>query len=162
MNLYALHEWNTKRQRWSVDLDTQATVCLAREVSDNQNKFVRWTVQSLLAGVEKMRFAFIQRLSEKTPDKHKVVGTQTMTTEAFAQQINLQMKNCWAIVDDIANTINAQTDKVGEYLFMREVSSANYRLIKKDLPEIDETGEEEEEEEYEDEEDKEEESKIAV
>jgi len=99
MNLYALHEWNPKRQQWSKDLDTQAAVCLTREISDNQNKFARWTVQSLLAGVKKMRFAFIQRKSDKTPDEHKVVGTQTMNTESFAMQLHLNMRSCWAIVD---------------------------------------------------------------
>jgi len=150
--MYALHEWNTKRQQWSKDLDIQAAVCLTREISDNQNKFARWTVQSLLAGVKKMRFAFIQRKSDKTPDDHKVVGTQTMSTEAFAMQIHLNMKNCWAIVEEVISTVFGDEEKSGEYLFMREVAAANYRLIKKTTPEEEEVSGEEEEEESEEEE----------
>jgi hypothetical protein len=34
-------------------------VCLTREITDNSSKFCRWTVQSLLAGVDKMRFGFV-------------------------------------------------------------------------------------------------------
>lgn len=35
MNLFALHEWNSKRQGWAKDLDQQQAVCLTREISDN-------------------------------------------------------------------------------------------------------------------------------
>jgi len=51
MNLYALHEWNPKRQQWAKDLDTAGITCLTREIADNQNKFSRWAICSLLGGV---------------------------------------------------------------------------------------------------------------
>lgn len=60
MNLYALSEYNSKRQQWSKDLDTDTPAVFNREIADNANKFARWTVQSLLAGVSKMRFGFVQ------------------------------------------------------------------------------------------------------
>ena len=59
LNLYVLPEWNNKRQTWTKDLDMQTSVCLTREISDNASKFSRWTVQSMLSGVDKMRFGFV-------------------------------------------------------------------------------------------------------
>ena len=54
-----------------------------------------------------MRFAFIQRKHDKSSDEHKVVGTLTMHTEEFAKQINLNMKNCWAIVEEVVSAVTA-------------------------------------------------------
>lgn len=61
LNTYVLPEWNDKRQNWTKNLDTQTTMCLTKEITDNTTKFCRWTVMSMLAGVDKMRFAFVQR-----------------------------------------------------------------------------------------------------
>ena len=58
-NMFTLLEWNQKRQGWTKDLDQMTMVCLNKEITDNASKFNRWTMQSLLAGVEKMRFAFV-------------------------------------------------------------------------------------------------------
>ena len=77
MNLFVLPEWNQKRQNWIKDLDSQTAVCLTREITDNSSKFCRWTVQSLLAGVDKMRFGFVQR-ADTTNVGHKVVGSFTV------------------------------------------------------------------------------------
>jgi len=158
MNLYALHEWNTQRQKWGKEIDNQAAGCLTREISDNQNKFARWTVQSLLGGVKKMRFAFIQRKNDKSNTEHKVVGTLTMTTEEFAKQINLNMKNCWAILEEVVSVVIGTQETSGDYMFVREVAAPNYRLYKANtaIEEESEYDDEEEEEEGEEEEEKQE------
>lgn len=58
-NLFVLPEWNPKRQPWTKDLDAQTAVMFTNEIHDNSCKFSRWTVQSVLSGVEKMRFGFV-------------------------------------------------------------------------------------------------------
>ena len=73
-NLFVLPEWNEKRQNWTKDLDASATTMLTKEITDNANKFSRWTMQSIIDGVDKMRFAFVQRW-EGSALTHKVVGT---------------------------------------------------------------------------------------
>lgn len=57
-NLFVLPEWNEKRQPWSKDLDAMTAVMFTNEIHDNSCKFSRWTVQSVLGGVTKMRFGF--------------------------------------------------------------------------------------------------------
>ena len=58
-NLFVLLEWNTKHQSWTKDLDMMTTVLLNKEITDNASNFNRWTMQSILCGVQKMRFAFV-------------------------------------------------------------------------------------------------------
>lgn len=58
-NLFVLLEWNVKRQSWTKDLDTMTMVKLNREITDNASKFNRWTMQSIIDGVDKMRFGFV-------------------------------------------------------------------------------------------------------
>jgi len=78
-----LPEWSEKRQNWGKELENFTAVCLTKEIADNTTKFCRWTVQSLLAGVGKMRFGFAQR-SDATGVNHRVVGSFTTDTKAFA------------------------------------------------------------------------------
>lgn len=106
MNLFAFHEWNQKRQGWAKNLDSDLSVVFNREISDNQNKFSRWAAQSMLGGVTKIKLAFVQRADDRSNESHKVVGTHSVDTASFCQQINLQMKNCWAIVEDVVSTVN--------------------------------------------------------
>ena len=61
MNLYPLLAWNEKRQGWMTDLDSMTAVCLTREIADNAAKFSRWTVMSVLGGVQRMGFGFMSR-----------------------------------------------------------------------------------------------------
>lgn len=52
-----------------------------------------------------MRFGFIQR-SDPQGTNHRVVGSFTTETHAFANQINLNVENCWAILKDVIETVN--------------------------------------------------------
>lgn len=102
---------------------------LTREITDNANKFSRWTIQSILDGVEKMKFAFVQRL-EGSAVTHKVVGTINVQTNAFAKQINLNVQNCWAVLRDVISTVQQQEEGQAEYLYLKEPNQVQYRLIK--------------------------------
>lgn len=64
---------------------------LTRDVQENSNKVTRWVVQSLLAGVEQIKFAFVSRRNGKDNTKHAILGTYGLHTPSFANQINLSM-----------------------------------------------------------------------
>ena len=49
-------------------------VMLNKEITDNASKFNRWTMQSIIDGVDKMRFAFVQRIDFSSNKAHRVVG----------------------------------------------------------------------------------------
>jgi len=61
VNAYVLPEYAPKHQNWIKQLDNQTANCFTREIADNASKMSRWTVQSLLAEVDQMRFAFVKR-----------------------------------------------------------------------------------------------------
>ena len=104
-NLFVLLEWKVKRQGWTKDLDQMTMVMLNKEITDNASKFNRWTMQSIIAGVDKMRFAFVQRTDIDSAKSHKVVGMANVNPTAFAGQINLNVQNCWAVLKDLVGSV---------------------------------------------------------
>ena len=58
--------------------------CLTKEVQDNSNKISRWVVESLLAGVEQIKFAFVTRKTPKDNTKHVILGTYGIETKSFS------------------------------------------------------------------------------
>ena len=128
-NLFVLLEWNTKHQSWTKDLDMMTTVLLNKEITDNASNFNRWTMQSILCGVQKMRFAFVQRTDIESSKSHKVVGMTAVNPNAFAKQLNLNITNCWAILKDLVTSVLAQEVTSAEYLYIKDPVGNNYRLI---------------------------------
>lgn len=104
-------------------------VMLNKEITDNSSKFNKWTLQSIIAGVDKMRFAFVQRQSFTSAKTHKLVGFASVAPVAFAYQLNLNITNCWAILKDLVQTVLAQEQTVAEYLYMKDPVQSTYRLI---------------------------------
>jgi hypothetical protein len=130
LNVFVLPEWSEKRQNWGKDLDLNTAGCLTKEISDNATKFCRWTVASMLAGVDKMRFAFTQR-SDNSVVNHKVVGSYTADTTAFAKQLGLNIENCWAIVKDVVDIVLERQEEQGEFLYLKDTNQQpSYRLYK--------------------------------
>jgi translation initiation factor 3 subunit D len=127
-NLFVLPQWNLKRQTWGKDLDMRSAVMLTQEIADNSCKFNRWTMQSIIGGITKMRFAFVMR-NDSNPKSHKMVGYASVVPTAFANQINLQVSNCWAVLRDVLQTVRSQPQVAGDYLYMKEIYQPNYRLI---------------------------------
>jgi hypothetical protein len=68
-----------------------------------------------------MRFGFIQR-SDPQGINHRVVGSFTTETHAFANQINLNVENCWAILKDVIETVNQRDEPVGNFLYLKDAS----------------------------------------
>ena len=137
-NLFVLLEWNQQRQGWTKELDQQTMSMLNKECTDNANKFNKWTLQSIIGGVDKMRFAFVQRTDITKSTSHKVVGFVNVKPDAFAGQINLSIQNCWAVLKDLVQTVLEQDQPSAEYLYMKDPIQPNYKLIHMVKTEIDE------------------------
>jgi translation initiation factor 3 subunit D len=112
MNCYVLPEWNEKRQSWVSELDSKQANCFTRELTDNKTKFERWTVQSLLAGAEKMKFAFVQR-ADKEGNSHRVVGSHMTSTKNFSLELGLNLQNCWATLLAVVEEVSSRDETVG-------------------------------------------------
>ena len=85
INVYALNEHSLERSKWRQTIDSSIIACLNSEVSTNAFRVSRYLVQSLLAGVDFMKFAFVSRKDMGKNNEHVVVGTHTVKTVAYAQ-----------------------------------------------------------------------------
>jgi translation initiation factor 3 subunit D len=61
LNIKALNEWDPKANNgldWRMKLDSQPGAVLAAEIKNNGSKLAKWTVCSLLAGVDQIKFGY--------------------------------------------------------------------------------------------------------
>jgi hypothetical protein len=57
----------------------------------------RWTVQSLLAGVDNMKLGYVTRQQQTDAYRHVILSTQSYKPDKIAQQMHLGQKNMWGI-----------------------------------------------------------------
>ena len=93
---------------WRQKLDTQRGAVLANELKNNACKLAKWTVQSILAGADNLKFGYVTRYNVKDSSRHVILGTQKFNPVEFGQQINLNMDNAWGVVRCILDLIMAQ------------------------------------------------------
>jgi len=149
INLKALNEWDSRYSGnvdWRQKLDSQRGACLASELKNNACKLAKWTVQSILAGADNLKFGYVTRYSVKDSSRHVILGTQQFKPVEFGSQINLNMDNAWGIVRCILDLIMAQQD--GKYLIVKDPNKPILRLY--DIPDNTFESEDEEEESEED------------
>jgi len=149
VNLKALNEWDSRHSGgvdWRQKLDTQRGAVLANELKNNACKLAKWTVQSILAGADNLKFGYVTRYNVKDSSRHVILGTQQFKPVEFGQQINLNMDNAWGVVRCILDLIMAQKD--GKYLIVKDPNKPILRLY--DIPDNTFESEEESEESEED------------
>merc|ERR1739844_324809 len=133
VNLKALNEWDSRHSGnvdWRQKLGSQPGACLANELKNNACKLAKWTVQSILAGADNLKFGYVTRYSVKDSSRHIILGTQQFKPIEFGQQINLSMDNAWAIVRCVIDIVMKQSD--GEYLIVKDPNKPVLRLY--DIP----------------------------
>merc|ERR1712066_596893 len=128
------------------ELDAQRGAVLANELKNNACKLAKWTVQSILAGADNLKFGYVTRYNVKDSSRHVILGTQQFKPIEFGQQISLNMDNAWGVVRCILDLIMAQKD--GKYLIVKDPNKPILRLY--DIPDNTFESEEESEESEED------------
>merc|ERR1719193_932695 len=136
---------------WRQKLDTQRGAVVATELKNNSCKLAKWTVGSLLAGSDQVKFGYVSRASPRDSTRHVILGTHQFKPSEFANQLNLNLDNAWGILRCIVDT--CMKLKEGKYLIMKDPNKPVIRIydIPDDTFESDDDEEEEEEEEEEDE-----------
>jgi len=133
VNIKALNEWDSRFSGgvdWRQKLDTQRGAVLANELKNNACKLAKWTVQSILAGADQIKFGYVTRYNVKDSGRHMILGTQQFKPVEFAQQINLSMDNAWGVVRCVLDIIMHQKD--GKYLIVKDPNKQLLRLY--DIP----------------------------
>jgi translation initiation factor 3 subunit D len=128
LNIKALNEWETKpNMDWRSKLDAQPGAVLASEIKNNGCKLAKWTVSSILSGVDQIKFGFVTRVNMRATDKHIILGMQQFKPYEFASQIALNMDNSWGVVRCIIDFIMKHED--GKYLIMKDPNKVNFCSI---------------------------------
>ena len=63
-------------------------------------------------------YRYVSRVSVKDSTRHSVLGMQQFKPVEFAQQINLNLDNCWGILRCIIDT--CMKLKEGKYLILKD------------------------------------------
>jgi translation initiation factor 3 subunit D len=133
-------------------------------VADNSFKVTKWLVQSLLAEVDLIKFAFVTRKMPSNNTLHQVLATHTVKTKLWANELGIQLERLWPIVKHVVEHIernevikekddenqdgdrNGEEDEeeisAGEYVLLKDFNKLEFRLYKK-VEEEKEEGEEE-------------------
>ena len=155
VNIYSLNEFDSKltgNVDWRQKLDNQNAFVVANEFKNNAGKIARWTVQSLLAGVDAVKLSFVSRVTPTDPTKHVILGVNTVKPRDLALQIALNERNMWGIVKNVIDLF--MNKEPGKYLMMRDPNKPIVRVYKVPMSTFEESDEEgEDEEEVEEEED---------
>ena len=142
MNIYAFNEYDPKITNWKARIDTSLIPCMTEEIKNNSFKVSRWLCQSMLAGVDKMKFAFVTRKSADDSKKHVVLTTHTVNTKVWAQEMAVSMEHMWNKIKYLADTIEADNQEEAAYILLKDFNKMCLRLYRKN----EEEGEEAEEE----------------
>merc|ERR1712002_761783 len=154
INIKSLNEWDSKLAHgvdWRQKLDTQRGAVVATELKNNSCKLAKWTVGSLLAGSDQVKFGYVARASPRDSTRHVILGTHQFKPSEFANQINLNLDNAWGILRCIVDT--CMKLKEGKYLIMKDPNKPVIRIY--DIP--DDTFESDDDDEDDDDDDDEEE-----
>lgn len=157
MNCYAFNEFNLNMTNWRNTIDNAVVTCLNKEYANNSFKAQRWLVQSILADVDMIKYAFVSRKDMSLNNKHVLLATHTMSTQSWMHQLSLQMGDLWSNLVYLINEVEAnasassaenkeeageeEESELSEYVLIKDFNRLAYRLYKKDIEE--EEGEEE-------------------
>ncbi|KAK7113603.1 eukaryotic translation initiation factor 3 subunit D-like isoform X1 [Littorina saxatilis] len=133
INIKSLNEWDSRHSGgvdWRSRLDSQRGAVLATELKNNSSKLAKWTVASILAASDQIKFGYVSRQHVKDTAKHVILGTQQFKPTEFAAQINLNMDNAWGILRCVVDT--CMKLKEGKYLIMKDPNKPVVRIY--DIP----------------------------
>ncbi|XP_071814544.1 eukaryotic translation initiation factor 3 subunit D-like [Apostichopus japonicus] len=133
LNIKTLNEWDTKQSsadEWRQKLDSQKGAVLATELKNNSFKLAKWTVCSLLAGSDQIKFGYVSRINPRDSSKHVILGSQQFKPNELAAQINLNMDNAWGILRCIIDKCFEL--KEGKFLILKDPNKPVIRIY--DIP----------------------------
>ncbi|CAK0760799.1 hypothetical protein CVIRNUC_002801 [Coccomyxa viridis] len=128
LSIKALNEFDPKHTGvdWRQKMENQRGAVLATELKNNANKLAKWTAAALISGADMIKLGYVSRVHMRDNFHHAVLGTQVMKPKDFAQQINLNMDNCWGIVRALVDLCMKQED--GKYLLVKDPNKQLLRL----------------------------------
>ncbi|EUB60004.1 Eukaryotic translation initiation factor 3 subunit D [Echinococcus granulosus] len=125
----ALNEFDSRYcngVNWRTKLDTQRGAVIASELKNNSCKLAKWTVASILAGADLLKFGFVSRVNPKDTSHHAILGTHEFRPTDFAAQINLNMDNAWGILRCVIDYF--MKCEPGTYLMLKDPNKQSLHI----------------------------------
>lgn len=113
MNVFAFNEHSLERSNWRNQIDSSMIACLIKEIADNSFKAHRWLIQSILADVDLLKFAFVTRKIMNDSTRHVVTATHTVSTAGWAKELGVKMEKKWNILRHVIENIQNGTNPEG-------------------------------------------------
>lgn len=142
----------TSPSEWRQKLDTQRGDILTTEMKNNKCKLAKWTVSSILAGSDLLKFGYVTRSMPRSSGEsigHSILGTQEFIPKQFAGQISLDMNNAWGILRVIVDRCMQLKD--GKYVLYKEPGKGILRIYKVPLNTFEEDNDDSDDDEEEEE-----------
>ncbi|VUZ52402.1 unnamed protein product [Hymenolepis diminuta] len=125
----ALNEFDSRYcngENWRSKLDTQRGSVIASELKNNSCKLAKWTVATMLAGADLLKFGFVSRVNPKDTSNHVILGTHECRPLDFANQINLDMDNAWGILRFVIDYF--MKCESGTYLLLKDANKQSLHI----------------------------------
>ncbi|ODV96506.1 hypothetical protein PACTADRAFT_49838 [Pachysolen tannophilus NRRL Y-2460] len=131
LSIHALNQYLPGSLDWKQKLTQQRGAIMAAEMKKNNNKISKWSIESILAGIDAMKIGFVARANVKDNSKHSVLGVTQYKPTDLALQMNLSINNGWGIVRSIIDMIlNYSQDDYGKFLVLKDPNSPKMTLYK--------------------------------
>eukprot|EP00730_Choanoeca_flexa_P001326 TRINITY_DN10585_c0_g2_i2.p1 TRINITY_DN10585_c0_g2~~TRINITY_DN10585_c0_g2_i2.p1 ORF type:complete len:552 (+),score=112.48 TRINITY_DN10585_c0_g2_i2:30-1658(+) len=126
-------EWNPQgtNLNWRSGLSQQRGAVRASQLKDNAFKLGRWVTSAKLASNTSVRVGYISRVNPQDSRRHSILKVDTFRTDKFAEQINLNVNNGWAVVRSLIALFMKQED--GQYIVLRDPKRTSIKVYR--LPE---------------------------
>ena len=128
INVFALNEFD-KNNYLNKESNLGATI-IKKELKNNHLKMAKWGILSYLAGVKKIKIAFVTRESIENNDKHLISTVYNLNTDDLLLLTNFSRSIGWGIFNEIISNIKNYKED-GNFILMKTFGETSAKSLLK-------------------------------
>ena len=126
INVFALNEFD-KNNYLNKESNLGATL-IKKELKNNYLKMVKWGILSYLAGVKKLKIAFVTREKIDNNEKHLISTIYNLDTDDLLQVTNFSRSIGWGIFNEIITIIKNYKED-GNFILMKTFGETSAKTL---------------------------------
>jgi len=103
---------------------------LKKELQNNHLKLTKWGINCYLAGVNKMKIAFVTRKNLKENNEHLISGFYDINTSDILKVTNFNKNIAWGILNEIINAVK-RTKEDATFILMKTLGTTTAKSMLK-------------------------------
>ena len=128
INVFALNEFD-KNNYLNKESNLGATI-IKKELKNNHLKMAKWGILSYLAGVKKLKIAFVTRENLESNDKHLISTIYNLNTDDLLLLTNFSRSIGWGIFNEIISNIKNYKED-GNFILMKTFGETSAKSLLK-------------------------------